>query len=239
MIFTEERIQLINGKPTEKERRIRVADFVREALEDGSFTETDILTGPEPLRSFALEWIDGMMVQGESGGMRASQGPNIQLIAPEPLLLVHRNPPGTKRRILHKPADGSEAHMMDVADDEIFWTEIVELPVPGTEKRLRSYKRVVVGNFALVPNGYPVRRARNLLHRDGFPMREVRNEGKMTGTIVEWRWLHREATGPAPGYGIREMYEEILARPGFAEVAGITPSSTKAKGTRQAGAEAR
>lgn len=193
---------------TQKARRQAVASVVDDTIRAGKFTYTDFLIAQEPMRSDVLEFLDGVHVEGT---IPRSTGDGAQTWDGEPILLVHVDPRGSI--------------VSSVRSRE---------KVPGTNefrmvKRYRNF-----GNVARVDDTYPERTARMILDRDGWPVVQTRTNGARDGSVVEWRWLEREANSPTPSAGTVELYQEILTRPGFAEAAGIAKPKAK---TKTAGAE--
>ena len=195
-----------------RKRRDAVAAFVDSAIKNGTFTYTDFLLAPEPMRSDVLEFLDGVNV--ENTIPRADGNKPAQTWDGQPLLLVHVEPEGRIRHFVRE-----------------------HVRIPGTnefrvEKRMRDF-----GNVARVHDMPPERIARMILDQQGWPIVQEVTKGARMGSVVEWRWLEREANSQSPSANTVEHYQEILTRPSFAAEAAALGLAVdgKAKKSKAAG----
>ena len=193
---------------SQQARRDAVASAVDDAIRAGTFNYTEFLLSAEPMRSDVCEFLDGVTVEGT---IPRGTGDGAQHWNGEPVLLVHVDPQGS-----------------------IVSSVRERVKVPGTNGFRMVKSRRNFGNVARVPDAYPERTARMILAREGWPNVQMETNGARDGSVVEWRWLEREASSPTPSAGTVELYQEILTRPGFAEAAGLAKPKAK---TKTAGAE--
>jgi hypothetical protein len=181
--------QAILSEPSANKQRKAVADVVREAINNGSFTYTELLSAQEPMRTYALEFLDGVTVENST----PRPGGQVENWQGQPIKLVHIKPTG----VITAPV-------------------IQELRIIGTTdvKPVKATKSF--GNVADVGDYYPDRLARMILVQKGWPIRQVASKGAVIGEIVEWRWLEKEAARSDAAPGVKELYDEIRTRPGIA-----------------------
>lgn len=197
------------NEPSSALRRQKVKTYVLAWLKAGTFNYTEVLSAQEPLRSDMLEVLDGVIVSAN----RAGSGEKIY--GHGDVVLVHVNPPGTR---------DDKAALVDSIKCPITSTE----EVPGTDRVTQVETTQSFGNFANVPDLYPDRLARNVLVRDGWPIRQSRPGASVIGTVVEWRWLKQAAASDTASKSVRSLYEEIRTRPGFLAFVGeAEPEPTK------------
>jgi hypothetical protein len=173
-------------------RRADVKEQVRKELADGTFTITDTLLIDEPYRSDVWEACDGIVVTGTQ-----CLGMVEEPLTSGTVKLVHIDPKGKIESLVKKSTR-----------------------IPGTIKEVTSKVKKSFGNFADVPDNAPSRVARNILYRECWPARQSRPGAKEAGTVVEWKWLEREAKAPGALEDYVELYNEIKTRPGFAKFIG-------------------
>jgi len=201
---------LVNETSAAKRRAV-VKEQVRKDLTDGSFTITETLLVKEPLRSDAWEAVDGVVVEGTR-----SMGMYDEPMTSGTVKLVCFHPPGTK-----------DERGQPIDTIKFMVTE--ERRIPGTTETRKVKVQKSFGNFADVPDNVPTRLARNILYRDGWPIRQLRSGGDYPGKVIEWRWLEKEIKSGIALPEYQELYDEIRSRPGFLEFIGEAPKKTDAR----------
>lgn len=193
--------------PSAVRQRAAVKAAIRQAIDRGTFTYTELLSCEEPLRTFGLEALDGVGVTNNEPNY--NQG-DIEMWGGRSFRLVHVDPRGTIKHPV-----------------------MTDIRIPGTEnvKRLKAPKEF--GNVADVSDIYPDRLARNILFQHGWPCRQTITKGNTVGTVVEWEWLKKEAARPDPAPGVRELFEEISTRPGMSDAATLPTQKSKAAGAQR------
>lgn len=194
----------------------RRQDFVRNAVtasvNDGSFTYTDCMSRPEPVRSDAIQALDGVKIVGGKGESVSD------VLATDPVLLVHVDP---KKSISLS-----------------MWDDVRK---PGTDQTSKQKVNKDFGNAAFVPDTYPSRLARLCLHLHGYPIRQAKEGSSAVGTVVEWRWLDREVKAGRAQPEDEALHEEMLTRPGLRKLLGLpdlNKPTTKSKNADATGAPA-
>jgi len=191
-------------EPVASRQRVAVKQVVDRALATKSITITDVLMAPEPLRTMALEYLDGCT--SESGMPQVSGTPKdigpVRLVCLSPTDAIKINYWGTKN---------------------IYGTTVDAPPM----KLTRS-----LGDIADVPDVYPQREARNILRSRGFPIRNVLSRGANEGYVVEWKWIERRAKEDDAPSEIREIYDQLLAR--MTAPSAPTPTKSKSAGSAPA-----
>lgn len=176
--------------PTQRARYEAVKNIVKNAVEDGSFTYTDLLLSDEALYTTAFMALDGTVFDGamvpQQGAHEVIQTGTIRLVS------IDKNQP-IKHSSWYQPR------------------------IPGTDKRGEPVKQSKdLGTDALVNDSLDGGRvARCLLLKYGWPNRNIMSRSGTVGTIVEWRWLERAAlaAGNAPeDQEIRDLYETLKER---------------------------
>lgn len=192
------------NEPVSSRQRAMIRVAVDRAFTTGSFTYTELLMTPEPARTMALEYLDGM--QSDNGFPAVSGTPfDTGLVR---IICLDKNDTIKVSRWGKKNIYGTT----------------VEAP---PQKYLTD-----LGNDALVPDTYPERAARNVLRQRGFPSRDVASRGTNSGRVVEWKWLERRAKEPDAPSEILDIYKSILERitaPG--EAPAVTAKSKSAGGS--------
>jgi len=189
-------------EPVAKRQRAAVVEAVNKAIRNGTCTYTDILMADEPVRTYALEHLDGCT--SESGS--SSQVSNALL--GEPIRLVCLN----------------AKHTIKVSrwGTRRIW---------GTNEQGPAEKIPMdLGNDALVDDRHPERIARGVLRRNGWPIRNKLSRTANDGSVVEWRWLEREAKEKDAPPEVVEHYRAILER--------TAPEAPAKQQTKSAGASA-
>ncbi len=185
-----------------KRQRDAVNAAVERAISKGTITYTDILMAAEPVQTYALEYLDG--VTSESGTSSSKSNP----LSFGPVRLVCLN-----------------------ANDSIRVARWGTRRIWGTSEPGPSEKLTTdMGNDAAVDDQYPERLARNVLRARGWPVRNKRSRGSNDGTVVEWKWLEREAKAEGAVAEVVDLYRSILAR--------TAPEPAPTKQTKSAGAPA-
>lgn len=172
------------SEPVASKQREGAKTAINNAIRAQTFTLTDVLMAPEPLRTFCFEHLDGITPQN---GVPASTGEPIEL--------------GSVRLVCVNKGDTIKVSTWGTQN--IFGTNI-EGPRVKINKNL--------GNDAQVDDRYPARLARNVLRRQGWPARNLTSRGANEGTVVEWRWLARQAELPEAPPELVAIHQEILAR---------------------------
>lgn len=199
------------NEPSQSKLRDAVRKAVRAAIDGGTFTYTDLQLAQEPLRTIALEYLDGVTVKN---GIPTAAGSTIEnWEGGQKFRLVHIRPGG---RITYQVAK--------------------DVPIFGTDKTRRTKGPRDFGPAADVPDTYPDRVARNILFHKGWPMRQAASNGGTDGEVVEWKWLEREANKDEPAPGVRELYEELLARQASTAEAATPSKKTQPPAQQRAGA---
>lgn len=147
---------------------------------------TDVLLVEEPLRTEALEVLDGVGRLGSH--IPAPTGQTLIQQFPERLAnirLLTLDPGG----VMTLPA----------------WEERL---IPGTDQIQRRKTTQRYGADATLPHQI----ARRLLVLEGWPIRDKHSKGNSTGTVVEWEWLAQRVTRPDADDGLLEVYERLRAR---------------------------
>jgi len=171
-------------EPVASTQREAVRQTVLRATKDGSFTYTEVLMAPEPIRTMALEILDGISSQNgipQSVGNALDVGP-VRLICVDPKGVIKIARWGNRN---------------------IYGTTIEAAP----QKFVESY-----GNDAVVSDAYPERLARNVLRRDGWPSRNLSSRGANQGSIVELKWIEKRAKEPDAPPEVLEIYNQLLDR---------------------------
>ena len=185
-------------EPVASKQREGAKTAVNTAIRNQTFTLTDVLMAPEPLRTFAFEHLDGLV--SPNGISQSSGGDPIDS--------------GSVRLVCVNKQDTIKVSVWGTSN--IFGTNI-EGPKVKINKNL--------GNDALVEDKFPTRLARNILRRQGWPARNLTSRGANEGTVVEWRWLERQAQSADAPPELVAIYEEIKAR---------SPSPVEDKPTKNA-----
>lgn len=182
-------------------QRAAVNASVDKAIRTGTFTYTELLMADEPVRTMALEYLDGVTSEG---GTSATKGEPIEI---EPIRLVCIN-----------PNDSIKVSR---------WTQrrIVGTHIPGPSEKITE----LLGPDARVDDKLSTRVARGILRRHGWPIRNKNSRGANDGTIVEWKWLEREAKLSDADAKVKEIHADILARE--------APAQASIKQTKSAGAQ--
>lgn len=167
-----------------KKQREGVNSTLATAMRSQTLTSTAVLMAPEPLRTMALEYLDGY--NSESGKPETSGDPK----ALDPVLLICRNPTDTIK-------------VFSWATRSIYGTNVQAPPQKVTKD---------LGPIAMVDNSFPTRYARNVLRSRGWPVRDVLSRGANSGAVIEWRWLELEAKKDDAPPELKEIYEELLPR---------------------------
>ncbi len=195
----------VNLQGSQTQRREAVRSAVFSAVQKDEFTYTDILGAPEPVRSDAMEALDGTHVENNRPQNSVKTAVTWD---GKPIRLVHVDPKG----------------IITAYDTQPF-------EVPGTDRvEMRQVVRSL-GNFADVQDQLPDRLARMILRDKCWPVQQL--TGNSNGTVVEWRWLEKKALSANPGFGVRELYEEILKRPGFLPESATAQATNEASKTKQ------
>lgn len=172
------------SEPVATKQKIAVRIAVKKALANGTFTYTDVLMASEPVRTMALEAIDG--IESPNGTPQAIGNP--EDVGPVRIVCINAK---------------HEIKVSQWGNRNIFGTE-VEAP---REKISRT-----LGSDAIVIDAYPERLARNVLRRLGWPIRNLQSRGTNEGSVVEFKWLEREAKKPGSPAEIVAIYEDIMTR---------------------------
>lgn len=179
----------IIANPSADQQRQAVAAVVRTALDDGTFTYTELLSSKEPMRSFGLEYLDGIKVQG-----------TIPIYGTE--TVEHWNDQGGRHLLAHIEASGSIKHPVRK-----------DVRVPGANLIRREEVTENFGNVALVTDAFGERFARNILYQQGWPVRQNSSGGSHAGDVVEVKWLKKEAAlGEKAAHGVLELWAQIAPR---------------------------
>lgn len=204
-------------------QRSAVNDVMRKALDNDTFTYTELLSEKEPLRTYGLEFLDGVKVQ--DNGI-----PIYGIVKVE-----HWHEQGGRHLLVHLDPKGTIKYMVRE-----------EVRVPGINKIRPENVMKDFGNIALFTDALGDRVARNILFLHGYPVRQNVTEGNMIGTVVEWKWLEKEAAlGAGAAHGILELHAEMKHRVAAFEAAQAKKAAdareakiTKSKtpGTSQVGA---
>jgi hypothetical protein len=193
--------------PTKAAKYEAIKGIVLGAVDDDTFTYTDLLLCDEALYTVAFEVLDGTVTnssnQPQPGAHQAIQGDPLRLVCLDtPEKVAEDN--SDKPKHLHRTLD------------TVRYSEWYEPRIPGTNKRGKPIKRAVdLGLDGMVADHYPDRTARGLLVRHGWPNRNVKSRSGSVGHLVEWRWLERaaQAAGDAPeDKEIRDLYQTLKAR---------------------------
>jgi hypothetical protein len=207
--------------PAAAKQREAVANAVRSEISSGTFTYTELLSAMEPMRTMALECLDGIVMNGTVPGA----GGEVENWGGERIRLVHIDPGGTIKHPV----------MQDVR-------------VPGTNQVKRQKVMKDFGNIVDMTDVGPTERlARNVLYQRGWPVKQNKSGGSREGDVIEWRWLEKEAAlGDKAAPGVVDMYlallprveafDEALAK--AAEAAAQAKADKKTKTTKNAGAPA-
>lgn len=172
-------------EPVSSKRRDAIRQVIDRRVQAGTFTYTELLMTPEPTRTEALEYLDG--VHSQNGFPAVAGTPPVDL---GPVRLICLDKEDTIR-------------VSRWGRKNIFGT-LVEAPPQKFTADL--------GNDAMVPDGHPERQARNVLRMRGFPIRDVSSRGANSGRVVEWKWLERQAKQPDAPSEIVDIYKAILER---------------------------
>ncbi len=194
-------------------RRRAVASVINARLHAGTFNYTELMTQPEPLLSDGMEILDGVMV--ENNIPKYQMGP-VETWDGQGIVLVHIHPQG-----------------------HILGDVVVKERVPGTNQFRSVKRRRDFGNAAVISDVPGERIARAMLYRSGWPIMQARTNGAAMGSVIEWRWLEREAASPDAAEEVVKLYAEIITRKGFLELGVYAPadqSKIKTPGERRAGA---
>lgn len=184
-----------------------VKGLVLSAIEDGSFTYTDLLLSGEALFTIAFMVMDGTVFEHSIPRTGATQA-----IQSGPLRLVCIDTP--EKVTADNAGLQPEKHRQLWTMKHSAW---FEPRIPGTSERGRAIKKTVdYGMDAMVDDSLDQGRiARALLVKYGWPSKNVMSTSGVVGHIVEWRWLERaaQASGTAPeDQEIRDLYEQLKAR---------------------------
>jgi hypothetical protein len=220
--------QRVLSEPSAEKRFAKCGAVLQHMKDSGTFSITEVLLCPEPIRSMVFSICDGVFLDG---GVRPlyNQSP---LIEDDPeLLLVHVNPRGTMRKVVVN--EGTKETILK-PDSLIMGQEWALERVLGSYATKRVKVPKVYGDsMAWVDNTFPNRQARQILHRDGFGWRQAATGLSRSGSVIEWRWLDnlvKRAKSdhlPLP-FGCAELHANILERPGFREFARIVdPADAK------------
>jgi len=154
------------------------------ALKDLSFTYTEVLMAPEPIRTMALEILDGISSQN---GIPQSVG-NALDVGPVRLIAIDKN---------------GVIKISRWGNRNIYGTTVEAAPQKFSES---------FGNDAVVTDAYPERLARNVLRREGWPSRNLSSRGTNQGSIVEWKWIEKRARQPDAPSEVLDIYNDLLER---------------------------
>jgi len=191
-----------------EERYNAVKNIVLAAIEDGTFTYTELLLSDEALYTVAFMVMDGTII--DSGSIpRTGAHP---VIPSGPLRLVCIDTP--EKVAADNAGKQPEQHRQLLTMRSSVWHQP---RIPGTNQRGKAVKKSTdYGMDAMVDDSLDQGRiARSLLLKYGWPIRNVMSTNGVVGHIVEWRWLERaaQAAGTAPeDQEIRDLYELIKAR---------------------------
>ena len=171
-------------EPVASKQRAAIEGVLKRAIQTGSFTYTEVFMSPEPLRTMALEYLDGV---SSVNGIPQAVGNPVN-VGPVRLVCLEAN---------------DTIKISRWGSRNIFGTTI-EAPQQKISQNL--------GNDAMVDDMHPERIARNVLRRSGFPIRGVFSRGANQGSVIEWKWLERRAKEEDAPPEITEIYQSILAR---------------------------
>ncbi len=192
--------EVITGRslPTDAQQTEYFAKRTAAAVGARTFTYTDAFCAREPVTSKAFQWLDGVVV--ENGTPKYGVNP-AEDWGGRGILLLHKEPNGVFR--VQLPS--------------------VKVRIPGTEiyeeqERFKEYK-----SFAEVqddPRMNGGRTARQVLFTRGWPTILVASKGaRQDGDVIEFRYLKREASRADADQYVRDLYAEVLTRPGLKELA--------------------
>jgi hypothetical protein len=158
--------------------------WLRAMIDDGSYTVSDILLQPEPLRTHLLMACDGIHLTGNNSPQHGNE--EIYDPMPQGVLIVARERNGS-----------------------VPWVDWVPQPQFGTGKTLvqKVVKRTPHG--LLLPDRFPRRTARHTLFKWGIPM-AVKSD---RGCVIELKWLQQHvATAEVVGHGLEDLLKDIEDR---------------------------
>lgn len=194
------------ANPSANAQRDAVGLVVQQRIDDGTFNYTELLCAQEPMRTFALEYLDAVKVQGTvaqymQGAHQDWNGQRVRLVCVNEHLLDARN----------------GAPVLDASgnpvSDQIRYPVQKRFRVPGTSQVKTEKIMENFGSIADVLDSPGERLARMILVQHGWPIRQHVTKGGQEGRIVEWRWLEREARlGENAAMGVVELYQRLKPR---------------------------
>ena len=172
---------------TQGAQREAVKAELSEAIRNATFTYTELLSAKEPLRTMALEILDGVTV---NQSIPTYGGGAVETWDNRPFRLVHVDPNGRIKAPIMK-----------------------DVRIPGARSTKQEKHWEDLGNIADVFDYPHDRRARYLLRTKGWPVMQTITNGNAVGTIVEWEWLVQEAAlGASARPGCVELYDDVAKR---------------------------
>ncbi len=183
--------EAIKGQPTPDRAREAIRVELIQRIQGARFFLTPILMEAEPYRTHALEAIDGVKVVAGVPKYGAVPSLHDMLSSTRLIALEHDKEKGVRYT-------GHGKIMIRRKRQEI---------IPGTSTTREMVTDEDLGTDVSLPH----LQARDVLVKQGWPIRDEKSQGRARGTVVEWDWLVAEAARPETSQAVRDIYAAIKA----------------------------